>query len=50
MKQQTLTMQDAQNTARMLSEALPYLQRFSGAVVVVKFGGNAMGDDTARPS
>lgn len=33
--------------ARTLSEALPYLQRFSGAVVVVKFGGNAMGDDAA---
>ena len=32
-------------TARTLSEALPYLQRFHGAVVVVKFGGNAMGDD-----
>lgn len=30
-------------TARTLSEALPYLQRYSGAVVVVKFGGNAMG-------
>ncbi len=47
MKQQTLTMQDAKTTAKMLSEALPYLQRFSGAVVVVKFGGNAMGDDPA---
>lgn len=34
-------------TARTLSEALPYLQRYSGAVVVVKFGGNAMGDDSA---
>tara|TARA_R110002126_G_scaffold163801_4_gene311680 strand:- start:407 stop:1291 length:885 start_codon:yes stop_codon:yes gene_type:complete len=34
-------------TARTLSEALPYLQRFSGAVVVVKFGGNAMGDEAA---
>lgn len=34
-------------TARTLSEALPYLQRYSGAVVVVKFGGNAMGDDGA---
>ena len=32
-------------TARTLSEALPYMQRYSGAVVVVKFGGNAMGDD-----
>lgn len=47
MKNQTLTMSEAQTTARMLSEALPYLQRFSGAVVVVKFGGNAMGDDAA---
>lgn len=34
-------------TARTLSEALPYLQRYAGAVVVVKFGGNAMGDDEA---
>ena len=47
MKQQTLTMQDALNTAKMLSEALPHLQRYSDAVVVVKFGGNAMGDDAA---
>ena len=43
MRQQTVTMQDAMNTAKMLSEALPYLQRYSGAVVVVKFGGNAWG-------
>lgn len=34
-------------TAKTLSEALPYLQRYSGAVVVVKFGGNAMGDAEA---
>ena len=34
-------------TARTLSEALPYLQRYAGAVVVVKFGGNAMGDEDA---
>ncbi|WP_204353961.1 acetylglutamate kinase [Yoonia maritima] len=34
-------------TARTLSEALPYLQRYSGAIVVVKFGGNAMGDADA---
>ena len=47
MKQQTSTMSDAAHTAKMLSEALPYLQRYSGAVVVVKFGGNAMGDDAA---
>ncbi len=47
MKKQTRTMQDSIATAKTLSEALPYLQRYSGAVVVVKFGGNAMGDDEA---
>lgn len=31
-------------TARTLSEALPYLQRYDGTTIVVKFGGNAMGD------
>jgi acetylglutamate kinase len=34
-------------TARTLAEALPYLQRYDGATVVVKFGGHAMGDDDA---
>ncbi|MEO3416721.1 acetylglutamate kinase [Roseovarius sp. CAU 1744] len=34
-------------TARTLSEALPYLQRYDGAIVVIKFGGHAMGDDAA---
>ena len=37
-------------TARTLSEALPLLQRYNGATVVVKFGGNAMGDDAAMAS
>ncbi len=45
MRPQTMT--NSAQTARTLSEALPYLQRYSGAVVVVKFGGNAMGDDAA---
>ncbi|MCI4661632.1 MAG: acetylglutamate kinase [Neomegalonema sp.] len=31
-------------TARTLSEALPFLQRYDGKTVVIKFGGNAMGD------
>ena len=39
--------QDWIATARTLSEALPYMQRYSGAIVVVKFGGNAMGDADA---
>lgn len=34
-------------TARTLSEALPYLQRYSGARVVIKLGGHAMGSDDA---
>ncbi|MBL1436455.1 MAG: acetylglutamate kinase [Rhodobacteraceae bacterium] len=34
-------------TARTLSEALPFLQRYDGATVVIKFGGHAMGDDAA---
>ena len=37
-------------TARTLSEALPYLQRYAGATVVIKFGGHAMGDDAAMQS
>ena len=32
-------------TARTLSEALPYLQRFDNSVVVIKLGGHAMGSD-----
>ena len=32
-------------TARTLSEALPYLQRYAEAVVVIKLGGHAMTSD-----
>ncbi len=32
--------------ASVLSEALPYMRRFTGRTVVVKFGGHAMGDQT----
>jgi acetylglutamate kinase len=34
----------AQAQARILAEALPYMQRYSGQTVIVKFGGHAMGD------
>ena len=34
--------------AEVLIEALPWLQEFSGALVVVKYGGNAMVDDTLK--
>jgi acetylglutamate kinase len=47
MKQQVDMTKEPAAIARTLSEALPYLQRYAGAVVVVKFGGNAMGDEAA---
>ncbi len=34
--------------AATLAEALPWLQRFNGATVVVKYGGNAMVDETLQ--
>jgi acetylglutamate kinase len=34
------------NIAHVLTEALPYIRRFAGKTFVVKYGGNAMGDDT----
>ena len=37
-------------TARTLSEALPYLQRYDDAIVVIKLGGHAMGSDAAMES
>ena len=35
---------DISDTARILSEALPFLQRYDDQVIVVKFGGHAMVD------
>ncbi|ASK35960.1 acetylglutamate kinase [Alloalcanivorax mobilis] len=40
----------AQETARVLIEALPYIQRFSGTTVVIKYGGNAMENDELKNS
>ncbi|MFT6022458.1 MAG: acetylglutamate kinase [Ascidiaceihabitans sp.] len=37
-------------TAETLSRALPYMQRYSGAIVVIKLGGHAMGSDAAMAS
>ena len=37
-------------TAETLSRALPYLQRYAGATVVIKLGGHAMGSDEAMDS
>ncbi|MGI9400174.1 MAG: acetylglutamate kinase [Rhizobiaceae bacterium] len=35
---------ESENQARLLSKALPYMQRYENKTVVVKYGGNAMGD------
>ena len=44
MKKQTMN-RDWIATARTLSEALPYLQRYHDAIVVIKLGGHAMGSN-----
>ncbi len=36
--------------AKILIEALPYIQRFSGKTLVVKYGGNAMTDPELESS
>lgn len=50
MKKQTVMQSDWIATARTLNQALPYLQRYDDAIVVIKFGGNAMGDAEAMDS
>ncbi len=46
----SLTRDAAINTAHVLAEALPYIQRFSGKTIVIKYGGNAMVDETLKAS
>ena len=41
---------EAAEKARILAEALPYIQRFHGKTIVVKFGGNAMTDAALKES
>ncbi|HAK53229.1 MAG TPA: acetylglutamate kinase [Gammaproteobacteria bacterium] len=38
----TLSRTSAMNVARVLTESLPYIQRFTDATIVIKYGGNAM--------
>ena len=38
------------NVAQVLSEALPYIQRYIGKTIVVKYGGNAMIDEDLKQS
>lgn len=41
---------DALNIAKVLTEALPYIQEFIGKTVVIKFGGNAMEGEALQNS
>ena len=46
----SLTRDAALNIAQVLTEALPYIQRFTSRTIVVKFGGNAMVDPQLHES
>jgi acetylglutamate kinase len=44
----SLTNESARNVARVLTEAMPYIRRFRGKTIVIKYGGNAMVDETLK--
>ena len=46
----SLNRADAEQFARVLTESLPYIQRFTGKTMVIKFGGNAMTDPELHES
>ncbi len=46
----SLSPKSAAERAQILTEALPYIQRFHGKTVVIKYGGNAMVDDQLKHS
>ena len=43
-----MPLEDAQNKAAILAEALPYIRAFAGKTIVIKYGGNAMTDDALK--
>ncbi len=46
----SLTPASAMNTAKVLTEALPYIQRFTDKTIVIKYGGNAMTEEHLKAS
>ncbi len=44
----TIVLERARNIAHVLVEALPYIQRFQGKTIVIKYGGNAMVEQTLK--
>jgi acetylglutamate kinase len=49
-KQDALENESASRIAHVLIEALPYIKRFKGKTLVVKYGGNAMTEDHLKHS
>jgi acetylglutamate kinase len=43
-----ISSKQAAERAQILTEALPYIQRFRGKTIVIKYGGNAMVDETLK--
>jgi|TARA_B110000459_G_scaffold199792_1_gene247072 acetylglutamate kinase len=46
----SLSLDSAKNIANVLTMALPYIQKFTGKTVVIKYGGNAMVDAELKQS
>lgn len=46
----SLSLDKAKNVAKVLTEALPYIQRYTRRIIVVKYGGNAMESDQLKNS
>ncbi|HEX9625862.1 MAG TPA: acetylglutamate kinase [Acidiferrobacterales bacterium] len=46
----SLNPKSAAERAQILAEALPYIQRFHGKTIVIKYGGNAMVDENLKQS
>ncbi len=44
----TISQSSAKNKAKILAEALPYIQRFHGKTIVIKYGGNAMVEENLK--
>ncbi len=44
----TISQSTAKNKAKILAEALPYIQRFHGKTIVIKYGGNAMVEENLK--
>ena len=45
-----MDLNNAENIAKVLTEALPYIQKFTGKTIVIKYGGNARVDEDLKSS